>query len=84
MNLVHRFEIVAQNKGPIPAKVSLFEIPKKQKFREITCVPPQQNLLPDECKAFVLEFKGNREGSFVEEVNFKVSDSPDLLTIILT
>lgn len=64
--------------------VSFFELPKKQKFREINCIPPQQVLMPDECKAFILEFSSNREGRFIEEIRFIVSDSPDLLTITMT
>lgn len=70
--------------GPIPANVSFVEVPKKQALREIRCVPQQQILPPDECKAFVLEFSSNYEGGFLEEIYFSVSDSPDLLTIIMT
>lgn len=102
VSLIHRYEVVAYNKGcllkiskkkhkklfsnagPIPANVSFVEQPRRQPLSEIKCNPPQQALLPDEYRAFVLEFSSNREGGFLEDAKFKVSDSPDLLTVTMT
>lgn len=70
--------------GPIPACVAFVPQPKTQPLREINCVPPQQTLQPDECRAFVLEFSSNHEGGFIEEIKFQACDSEELLTVLMT
>lgn len=71
--------------GPIPAQVCFVRPPKvPQPHRKIRCNPTRQILQPEECKVFILEFYGSREGEFVEEVKFSVKNSDEFLKILMT
>lgn len=75
---VHQYEVVALNKGDIPARVA-YKCKKLDYGGTIQCQPEYRNLRPGECGSFVLEFSTKNKGKFMEELNFEVINSGEIL-----
>ncbi|XP_066585113.1 hydrocephalus-inducing protein homolog [Prorops nasuta] len=75
---LHNFEIVAANVGLI--KGTLIYRPRPTYFGgSITVNPTKLILKPDEYKSFNLTFTSNRQGKFVEKLDFFVKESQETI-----
>ncbi|XP_054283521.1 hydrocephalus-inducing protein homolog [Macrosteles quadrilineatus] len=82
LGLTQSYEIVAANKGDIPCRVE--HVLTNTVFGGVLTVqPPVQCLMPYEIKSFIISFCSGRTGSFVEDVLFKITQSEEVLRVML-
>lgn len=79
---MHQYEIVALNKGDIPADVR-YEFTQLDFGAQITVYPSRLHLEPGECGAFSLEFSTRQQGKFIEELQFKIINSHEIIKIFM-
>ncbi|KAF5288916.1 hypothetical protein FQA39_LY03795 [Lamprigera yunnana] len=82
MCTVHRYEVIAINKGDIDGTIS-YPNQKLDFGGNLSCDPLTLHLKPSECGRFNLQFSSAQQGNFFEEVNFTIEESSDTLRFIL-